>query len=76
MILAHALASCIPCTVSRTRSAPASAQRMICSTEPSTSRVSVVVIVCVAIGCSEPMGTLPTHTVRVGLRSGVYTLSQ
>ena len=46
----------------RTRAAPASAQRIACCTVASTSVVSVVVIVWRAIGCSEPIGTLPAHT--------------
>lgn len=45
-ILWQACASCLPCTVMRTMSAPMSAHLFTCSTVPATSRVSVVVIVC------------------------------
>ena len=45
-ILWQAMASCFPCTVMRTMSAPMSAHRFTCSTVAATSLVSVVVIVC------------------------------
>lgn len=38
-----------------------------CATVASTSLVFVVVMVCRAMRCSDPIGTLPAHTVRVGL---------
>jgi len=75
-ISTHALASFIPTTVTRTRSKPSSAHLMICSTEPSTSDVSVVAIVCRTIGCSLPNLTGPASTVRVLRRLTLYRLSQ
>jgi hypothetical protein len=44
----------------RTISAPATAQRWICSMVAATSVVSVLVIVCTEIGASPPTSTLPT----------------
>ena len=43
-----------------TRSAPAASIDWICATVASTSQVSVLVILCTAIGASPPIGTLPT----------------
>lgn len=50
-------------TVIRKRSPPKSATRIACSTVAITSRVSVVPIVWQAMGCSDPMGTLPAQIV-------------
>jgi len=47
-----------------------------CSIVASTSVVSVVVIVWHTMGCSDPIGTSPTMTVRVGRRSVTPTSSQ
>src|SRR6185503_16891221 len=48
-------------TDTRTRSAPALAQALICATVAATSSVSVLVMVCTAIGAPPPMGTRPTR---------------
>ncbi len=53
----------------RTISAPATAQRWICSIVAATSVVSVLVIVCTEIGASPPTSTLPTRICRDSRRS-------
>ena len=53
----------------RTISAPAIAARWICSNVAFTSWVSVLVMVCTAIGASPPTGTLPTWICRDTRRS-------
>src|SRR5690606_22803240 len=47
-------------TDTRTMSAPASTTRLIWATVAATSQVSVLVMVCTAMGASPPTGTLPT----------------
>ena len=51
-------------------------RQLTCSTVASTFFVSVVVMVCLAIGCSLPIGTGPTQTVLVGLLWVLYIVSQ
>ena len=52
----------------RTMSAPASAQSITCRIVAAASPLSVLVIVCTAIGASPPTGTLPTMIWREGRR--------
>jgi hypothetical protein len=53
----------------RTMSQPAAVSSAICCSVALTSEVSVVVIDCTEIGCSEPTPTLPTCSCRVFRRS-------
>mmetsp|Transcript_12121 Transcript_12121/g.38266 ORF Transcript_12121/g.38266 Transcript_12121/m.38266 type:complete len:207 (-) Transcript_12121:20-640(-) len=76
LMCSQALASRMPWTVMRTMSTPASAHFLTCATVASTSWVRVVVIVCVAMGCSEPTGTSPMYTVRVLRRTQLSAASQ
>ncbi|MDB4151712.1 hypothetical protein N9740_09530, partial [Pseudomonadales bacterium] len=46
-------------------SAPTLSSRRICATVAATSVVSVLVILCTAIGASPPTGTLPTMICRL-----------
>src|SRR3990167_6715211 len=68
LILPKASAASISGTETRTMSAPASSRRRICATVAATSLVSLLVMLCTAIGASPPTGTEPTHILRVRRR--------
>src|SRR5579875_3719351 len=56
-------------TATRTISHPAASRAWICATVASTSRVSVVVMDCTAMGAPPPTGTFPMYTRRVRVLS-------
>jgi hypothetical protein len=51
-------------TETRTMSTPAASRRLICATVAATSLVSLLVMLCTAMGASPPTGTLPTQILR------------
>ena len=63
-------------TVSRTRSAPASAQRRTCVTKASASCGSAVAIVCTETGAPPPRGSEPIFSDRVWARAIILSSSQ
>ncbi len=58
-------------TARRTTSHPTAASARTCATVASTSRVSVLVMLCTTTGLSPPVRTEPMRTSRVRLRSMV-----
>src|SRR3990167_4906398 len=68
LILPKASAASMSGTEMRTISAPASCRRRTWATVAATSLVSVLVMLCTAMGASPPTGTEPTQILRVRRR--------